>query len=107
MIVLDANILIRAVLGQRVRTLLEDFSSQGVRFYSPDIAFIDAGKYLLALLKKRGKPDADLGAAIQYLQNIVESVDNETYDVFQREATERLQGRDGADWPILATQRWR
>jgi predicted nucleic acid-binding protein len=33
MIVLDANILIRAVLGKRVRQLLETYSDHGIRFY--------------------------------------------------------------------------
>jgi predicted nucleic acid-binding protein len=42
MIVLDANILIRAVLGRRVRRLLEDYTPHGIRFYAPDVAFADA-----------------------------------------------------------------
>ena len=45
MIVLDANILIRAVLGRRVRQLVETYAAQGVRFFAPDIAFDDAHKY--------------------------------------------------------------
>jgi predicted nucleic acid-binding protein len=32
MIVLDANILIRAVLGRRVRQLVEVYTAQGLRF---------------------------------------------------------------------------
>jgi hypothetical protein len=54
MIVLDANILIRAVLGRRVRQLVEIYSAQGVHFVAPDVAFNDAQKYLPPLLKKRG-----------------------------------------------------
>jgi predicted nucleic acid-binding protein len=45
MIVLDANILIRAVLGRRVRHLLDTYTAHGVRFYAPDVAFVDAQKY--------------------------------------------------------------
>ena len=60
MIVLDANILIRAVLGRRVRQIIEAYAARGVHFYAPDVAFDDARKYLPPLLKKRGKPDADL-----------------------------------------------
>jgi predicted nucleic acid-binding protein len=33
MIVLDANILIRAALGRRVRELLDTWAAQGVRFF--------------------------------------------------------------------------
>lgn len=56
MVVLDANILIRAVLGRRVRELIDAYAAQGVRFFAPDVAFADAEKYLPPLLKKRGKP---------------------------------------------------
>lgn len=62
MIVLDANILIRAVLGRRVRQLVETYAAQGVRFFAPDVAFEDAQKYLPLLLKKHGKSDADVSA---------------------------------------------
>jgi hypothetical protein len=61
MIVLDANILIRAVLGRRVRQLIDTYAGQGVRFCAPDVAFDDAEKYLPPLLKKRG------GATITFL----------------------------------------
>jgi hypothetical protein len=42
-LVLDANILLRAVFG-RVRELLEAFEDT-VTFYSPDVCFDDARKY--------------------------------------------------------------
>jgi hypothetical protein len=44
-LVLDANILLRAVLGQRVRELLEAFEDTAT-FYSPDVCFDDARKYI-------------------------------------------------------------
>jgi predicted nucleic acid-binding protein len=103
MIVLDANILIRAVLGRRVRQLIETYAHQGVRFYAPDIAFEDAEKYLLPLLKKRGKPDTDVSAALEYLRRIIEPVNQELYDTFENEARQRLRDRDETDWPVLAT----
>jgi len=37
-IVLDANILIRAVLGQRVRQLLLEHAPN-VKFFAPDVAY--------------------------------------------------------------------
>jgi hypothetical protein len=37
-LVLDANILLRAVFGQRVRELLKAFED-AVSFYSPDVCF--------------------------------------------------------------------
>jgi predicted nucleic acid-binding protein len=41
MIVLDANILIRAILGRRVQQLIDTYTGQ-VRFVAPDVAFDDA-----------------------------------------------------------------
>jgi predicted nucleic acid-binding protein len=103
MIVLDANILIRAVLGRRVRQLIEKYAARGVQFSAPDAAFDDARKYLPALLKKRGIPEADILATIEYLQNAVERVEPHLYSAYESEARERLRGRDEDDWPVLAS----
>jgi predicted nucleic acid-binding protein len=103
MIVLDANILIRAVLGRRVRHLLETYADRGLRFYAPDIAYADALKYLPPLLRTKRMPDTDVPAALQYLQSIVEPVNHDVYALFQEEAEQRLRGRDEEDWPVLAT----
>jgi hypothetical protein len=37
MIVLDANILIRAVLSRRVGKLLDTYAAHGIRFFAPDV----------------------------------------------------------------------
>ena len=103
MIVLDANILIRAVLGRRVRQIIEAYAARGVRFYTPDVAFDDARKHLPPLLKKRGKSDADLPASLQYLQRLIASIDRELYNAFEGEARQRLRGRDENDRPVVAT----
>jgi predicted nucleic acid-binding protein len=102
MIVLDANVLIRAVLGRRVRHLLEDYA-HGIRFFAPDVAYADAEKYLPPLLTERGKSVADVPATLRYLQGLVELVDEESYGVYEHDARERLRGRDEEDWPVLAT----
>jgi predicted nucleic acid-binding protein len=103
MIVLDANILIRAVLGRRVWQLIEIYADRGVRFFTPDVVFDDAEKYLPLLLKKRGVPHADVPESLKYLRSIIEPVAPELYAVFESEARQRLRGRDENDWPILAT----
>src|SRR5215469_998252 len=103
MIVLDANILIRAILGRRVQQLIDGYVGQGVRFFSPDVAFDDAAKYLPPLLKKRGKPDVDVPASLDYLRNVIEPVASDLYAVFESESRLRLRGRDENDWQVLAT----
>lgn len=45
MIVLDANILIRAVLGRRVREILETHFTR-VRFFTPDTALAETRERL-------------------------------------------------------------
>ena len=103
MIVLDANILIHAVLGRRVRQLLETYSAQNVRFFAPDVAFHDAREYLPVLLRKRGKPDHDVSESLDYLEQIVETVEADIYGIFEVQARQRLRSRDEEDWPVLAT----
>ena len=83
MIVLDANILIRAVLGRRVRQLVETYAPRGVRFFAPDVCFDDAEQYLPGLLKKRGIPHPDVSLVLQYLQHLVEPVQSDLYAGFE------------------------
>jgi predicted nucleic acid-binding protein len=52
-LVLDANILIRAVLGQRVRRWLEAHADS-IRFFIPETAYAEAEEHLSELVVKRG-----------------------------------------------------
>jgi len=101
MIVVDANILIRAVLGRRVRELIETYAARGARFFAPDVVFRDAEKYLPPLLKKRGKPH-DVAETLEYLREFIEIIGPEFYGSLEKEARQRLRGRDEDDWPVLA-----
>ena len=101
-IVVDSNILIRAVLGRRVRQIFEEYAGRGVRFYAPCVAFADAEKYLPALMEKRGLPTQDLVDALNYLKTLVGPIDHEMLSEFEEDARMRLRGRDEDDWPILA-----
>lgn len=103
MIVLDANILIRAVLGRRVRELITAYASKGVRFLAPDVAFADAAKYLPHFAKRRNKPQDDLAASLEYLKILIEPVSPDLYSTLESEARLRLRGRDEEDWPVLGT----
>src|SRR5271170_5643190 len=103
MIVLDANILIRAVLGRQVQWLLETYGGRGIRVFAPDVAFADAGNYLPSLLIKRGKPITELAATIESLRKMIQSIDRDFYLPFEAEARQRLTGRDEDDWPVLAS----
>jgi predicted nucleic acid-binding protein len=52
-LVVDANILVRAVLGKRVREVFEA-SAEGVTFFVPEFAYAEAEEHLAALVVKRG-----------------------------------------------------
>ena len=100
-IVRDANILIRAVLGKRVRELIAD-NANSVQFFSPDVAYVDARNYLPSLLEKRGIDSESAMAVLNALQNIVRPLELGVYASFKTQALERIATRDADDWPVLA-----
>ena len=100
-IVLDANILIRAVLGRRVRELVGD-SADKVQFFSPDVAYADARKYLPELLEKRGVNSESAMAVLDALESLVWPLELGVYEGFKTQALQRIAMRDADDWPVLA-----
>ena len=102
-IVLDANVLMRAVLGRRVDRLLERFASQ-VTFLAPEVAFDDVHEHLASVLTKRGELNA-LQPALEKLTKLrlaVRAVDPAEYESMKAAALARIGPRDPDDWPILA-----
>lgn len=101
-IVLDANILVRAVLGTRVPGLLERYHRH-VRFYTPTRCFTEARDHLPLILSRRShvNPGVTLGA-LDALHAIVQPVDEAAYAPFEAEAKRRISERDLDDWPLLA-----
>lgn len=100
-VVLDANILIRAVLGKRVRELIVEHAAT-VKFFAPDVAYADARKYLPALLEKRGVDSAAAMTVLDTLEAFVQPIDFEFYVSLQQQALQRIAIRDADDWPVLA-----
>ncbi len=102
MLVLDANILIRAVLGSRVLFLLRKYVEQ-VEFLAPDTAFQEARERLPQILERRKVPVAPALAMLDLVGGLVQTVEIETYSQFESIARERIDRRDEDDWPILAS----
>jgi predicted nucleic acid-binding protein len=100
-IVLDANILIRAVLGKRVRELIVD-NANAVQFFAPDVAYSDARKYLPSLLEKRGVKREPAMAVLDALESIVWPLELGVYEGLKTQALQRIAMRDADDWPVLA-----
>lgn len=100
-VVLDANILIRAVFGHQVLHLLETYEDRA-RFYAPDVCFHDALKYVPLISKQRGF-DAELRVSFLHeLSHTVEQVDRSLYEQHEPIARERIERRDPDDWPVVA-----
>ena len=102
MVILDANILIRAVLGRRVREILETHFTR-VRFFAPDTAFAEAREHLPEILRKRGINPKAAVAVLDELLVLIGCIDAEIYGPFETPARQRLHKRDEEDWPVLAT----
>ncbi|HSV40324.1 MAG TPA: PIN domain-containing protein [Nocardioidaceae bacterium] len=103
-LVLDANILMRAVLGRRVRQIIESYVEHAA-FFAPDVAFADAHRHLPNVVRKQGGEEAAVAAALEVLEavcrNVVE-VEAEAYVAHRTAALARIERRDPDDWPILA-----
>ncbi len=100
-VVVDANILLRAVFGNRVRQILERYENE-VNFYAPEACFQDAKKYIPAVAARRSI-DVDLAfSVLDGVGRLVEPVDATLYQEFEERARERMNPRDAADWPIAA-----
>ena len=100
-LVLDANILIRAVLGPRVRKLLME-NAEAIKFFAPDSAYDEARKYLPALLQKRDLASKPAMAVLDLHVTLVEPMELELYENLKEAALKRIAIRDANDWPVLA-----
>lgn len=100
-LVIDANILIRAVLGTRTRRLLEACCEQ-VAFFVPTTAIDEAQEHLVELVVKRGGNAEQAIRLLATLTELTELVPPASYGEFRQEASELLKNRDPDDWPVLA-----
>ena len=98
---LDANILIRAVLGRRVRRILEAYADS-INFFVPETAYAEAEEHLAALVAKRGGDPASGLASLRSMAALGTTVSSDVYGDFEAEARKRIGERDPDDWPILA-----
>jgi hypothetical protein len=88
--VLDANILMRAVLGRRVRELLER-CEDWAPFCSPDVCFDDARHYLCQVLEKRHLNVESGLAILKQVSQLVVPIDRSLYGDYERLARERIE----------------
>ena len=95
-LVLDANILIRAVLGQRVRRIFE-VHAESISFFLPGTAHAEAEEHLAALVVKRGGDPAKALAALRAMAALATIVGDDLYADFEAEAPRHTRSRGLAD----------
>lgn len=101
-LVLDANVLLRAVFGVRVRELLETYEDSAA-FYAPDHCFEEAKRYIPEIAGRRGF-DPEVGLSVlNEIARVVEAVDRSLYEEYEVLARARISIRDPEDWPVVAT----
>ena len=84
-LVLDANILIRAVLGNRVRRMLEEYA-ESVSFFIPESADAEAEEHLASLVTKRGGDPAKGLILFRAVAALADLVTADLYGDYEAEA---------------------
>jgi predicted nucleic acid-binding protein len=100
-LVIDANIVIRAVLGVKVRELIERYCDT-VAFYVAEPNFEEAAEYLGELAANRGLKEDVWRQSLQTVMAAIQLVPVEELAPVEAEAKERIGRRDEDDWPALA-----
>jgi predicted nucleic acid-binding protein len=101
MLVIDANILLRAVLGVRVRSLVETYCGD-VPMFVPAHCVAEVREYLPALCAKRNWDMAPSLALLDALLLLIRVVEPGFYADFEDQAKRRIGSRDINDWPVVA-----
>lgn len=101
-LVLDANILLRAVFGSRAYGFIRAPTKQ-IAFCTPDVCFEEARRYVLPVAERRGFNLQRSLSILHGLEELVDAVDSAEYAKLKVEAEKRISRRDPNDWPILAT----
>jgi predicted nucleic acid-binding protein len=93
LIVLDANILIRAVLGERVPNLLEKYSPI-CSFVKPATCYDELNHHLPKILQKRNLLLEPFSDAIAKLTKVAIPLSQEIYSEYKHDAQRRIEERD-------------
>jgi predicted nucleic acid-binding protein len=102
-LVLDANILIRAIFGKKVFGLLGKYEDN-VEFYTPDYCVQEALAKIPEIAAKRQEiPELAELFLVLVIRSVVLVVDRSLYEEFEERALARISSRDPDDWPVVAT----
>lgn len=101
-LVIDANILIRAVLGHRVRYLIEHYCGS-VAFYTAEANAAEAEFYLSTeLMTKHNLSESVWRPVYGGILNTVQIIADDILIELESKAKSRISSRDINDWPAAA-----
>lgn len=103
-IVLDANILLRAVLGIRTFSLIAKHTDK-ILFCTPEICYHEVAFHIPNIARKRhlnSLQEQEALATLNALKQLVTEIGEDIYGVFRQEALNRIRERDEKDWSIIA-----
>ena len=100
-IVIDANILVRAVLGVRARELIERYCDSAA-FYVAESNVEEAMQYLAELAPRRGIREEVWRESLAAIMVAVQIIPQQELMAVEAEATARIGKRDPNDWPAVA-----
>ena len=98
-LVLDANILIRACLGQRVLAVMLE-ATESCELFVPPSCIVEAQKHLPKIAIVRALSRMEFMTQLDSVLTLLNPVENSLIEPERRLATRRL--RDADDWPVLA-----
>ena len=102
-LVLDANILLRAVFGNKVYILLKQYEDVA-EFYAPDLCIEEARRNIPSIAARRQMAPTQAEAILQeVVGGFVHIVDSSLYEEYEERARARISSRDADDWPVVAT----
>lgn len=99
MIILDANILVSAVVGRAVPRVLADALGRGVSFAVTEAQILEAGR---VLVDKIGLTIVEAAQGLDAVTALVAPLGPEFYSPMESAARGRLHERGQPDWPVLA-----
>ena len=100
-IVLDANILFRAILGTKVPKQLNRYKTR-IDFFTPAFCYEELRKHIPKIAEAKNLPVEPLNDAIEKLEKVVLPLEKGIYSHREKNAKNRIGERDINDWPIVA-----
>ena len=103
-VVLDANILLRAVLGIRTFSLISEHTDK-ILFCTPEVCYGEVAFHIPNIVRKRQinpLQEQEAVATLNDLKQLVTEIGEDIYCGFRQEALNRIRERDEKDWSIVA-----